>query len=995
MKILIVLFVVFTSLPLFSQTKVWEKNTTSAVNYLALSQDGTILATLTKDTLTVWRTDTNVWVRKVAIIPMSNPVISNNNDTVYCLGKINYNNFLYVLPVHGDSVILRPFKELPIKGSFYGVGTFRIIYETFRNLYALKDSSKLLFEYSFTLKFEDPSEYKRGRVGIINLDGQQTSEVISDDIKEFNLNFSSNYLVATGKSHDKTKDMPPRDIPYTYINSLNTGKWALRKYSEYSKIGICRDTNYFVTDEKLYHIPTGDYVNYFNTKEVGTFYSCSSNYDFYIAIKNRTINFVPFISDTAALKIECDAKINVCQLSSNSNRFAIITNDVNITVYDIPPIGIQPTLHADFISDYKKPFVGGLIQFRNNSYLTENKYSVFWEFGDGDTSSVLHPLHAYRQPGVYTVTLTITTESGIKSTMVKTNYIEYKDLEKPLESLWAKRYTNGGVSSLIFISNDSIVAGTTDGSIFSIISGGLLNSYLVKKNLQEYRFIPGSNYPHTEFLSFKAVSYLKKTDELYAIGIPKGISAFAFLVKCSFKNPSNVKLINLHIPSYTWQNLHVDTDFGEKNTDGGYASLDLNSDSTYIHYSNYGSASYYYDTYGPDYYGHYIFDGAAKGNYVGTFAPRIDTFVYDNGMSRLNDNPNTYRNRNPFLLDGAYSMQNKNVYSIRGGLPYNPNSYFVIDSTFIRWIRYKTFDLISSFPTKGTTLRHSPDHYHSFTNDAVWSFADNKKIDSLPLLSAQTFEPFPDGVHLLVRYPNSDTASVFNLQTKSFVHYFKANSTVSSFAISQDGSKVALGDKSGVVTMFDVPPLAVKKILGFEAPSGKKPVATGDTVQFFNTSVPVYTKCRFEWDFGEGFISTEINPGHIYARPGKYTVTLRSICPSESGGDSTSETIVKEKYIEVSGSTDVSDWTICDENPFVRITPNPVIGDGVISIQLPRSEQYSVDIINILGQQVSSFAGQNGMYGKLVLPSLPIGVYFCIVKWGTEQICTQKFIVKE
>lgn len=44
------------------------------------------------------------------------------------------------------------------------------------------------------------------------------------------------------------------------------------------------------------------------------------------------------------------------------------------------------------------------VNFEN---LSLNQSSVYWDFGDGETSSELHPIHNYEQPGCYYVTLTL------------------------------------------------------------------------------------------------------------------------------------------------------------------------------------------------------------------------------------------------------------------------------------------------------------------------------------------------------------------------------------------------------------------------------------------------------------------------------------------------------------------------------------------------------------------------------------------------------------
>lgn len=50
------------------------------------------------------------------------------------------------------------------------------------------------------------------------------------------------------------------------------------------------------------------------------------------------------------------------------------------------------------------------VQFKTHASFEPRTYR--WDFGDGETSPVAEPVHAYREPGDYTVTLTAETESG-------------------------------------------------------------------------------------------------------------------------------------------------------------------------------------------------------------------------------------------------------------------------------------------------------------------------------------------------------------------------------------------------------------------------------------------------------------------------------------------------------------------------------------------------------------------------------------------------------
>ena len=61
----------------------------------------------------------------------------------------------------------------------------------------------------------------------------------------------------------------------------------------------------------------------------------------------------------------------------------------------------------------KKEFCDqGLVTFRNFTTKNEPIISTVWDFGDGTTSNAEHPSHNFTAPGLYTVTLNVTTQSN-------------------------------------------------------------------------------------------------------------------------------------------------------------------------------------------------------------------------------------------------------------------------------------------------------------------------------------------------------------------------------------------------------------------------------------------------------------------------------------------------------------------------------------------------------------------------------------------------------
>lgn len=81
----------------------------------------------------------------------------------------------------------------------------------------------------------------------------------------------------------------------------------------------------------------------------------------------------------------------------------------------IPNFGVDTALFCD----------RGTVQFIDSSYSSDLITSYLWNFGDGNTSnSVTAPAHTYTAPGLYNVTLTITTLNGCIDSITKTALIK-------------------------------------------------------------------------------------------------------------------------------------------------------------------------------------------------------------------------------------------------------------------------------------------------------------------------------------------------------------------------------------------------------------------------------------------------------------------------------------------------------------------------------------------------------------------------------------------
>jgi len=66
---------------------------------------------------------------------------------------------------------------------------------------------------------------------------------------------------------------------------------------------------------------------------------------------------------------------------------------------------------------------------------TPNSNSWNWDFGDGTTSNLKSPNHVYSNPGQYTITLTVTTNSGCNGSIIKNQLIKLDSKPTPNFSL--------------------------------------------------------------------------------------------------------------------------------------------------------------------------------------------------------------------------------------------------------------------------------------------------------------------------------------------------------------------------------------------------------------------------------------------------------------------------------------------------------------------------------------------------------------------------------
>jgi PKD repeat protein len=158
-------------------------------------------------------------------------------------------------------------------------------------------------------------------------------------------------------------------------------------------------------------------------------------------------------------------------------------------------------------------------------------------------------------------------------------------------------------------------------------------------------------------------------------------------------------------------------------------------------------------------------------------------------------------------------------------------------------------------------------------------------------------------------------------------------------------------------------------------------VINGMQVNFLNHSM---NSINFQWSFGDGTYSQEINPLHTYNAPGNYAVEL--IASNDLCGDNgMTQTF---SIIAVSVNEIVSD-------DLIKIYPNPSLGIVKIEIKGIISSDFKIEIQDMTGQTVlSKECGFGNKTQEIDLRAFNNGVYSVRIRIE-DHIYTSKLILNK
>ncbi|KAA2216567.1 T9SS type B sorting domain-containing protein [Maribacter flavus] len=205
-----------------------------------------------------------------------------------------------------------------------------------------------------------------------------------------------------------------------------------------------------------------------------------------VGLSKELIHKMPYSHYAGALQLAIDGRIYFPTLE-DSERFAdpgifagalsVIENPnedaalLSINIESVPlngntgTVGL-PTFISSFFNIgflYQNTCLGDTTQFELNS--TDTVVSVFWDFGDGFTSTVEEPGHVFMAPGTYTVRVTVTTAFDTKTETKEITIYETPVAYAPGDLIGCTSY---GSYNLDMPSFNSTVLGIQDPNDFRV-----------------------------------------------------------------------------------------------------------------------------------------------------------------------------------------------------------------------------------------------------------------------------------------------------------------------------------------------------------------------------------------------------------------------------------------------------------------------------------------------------------------------------------------------
>ncbi len=139
--------------------------------------------------------------------------------------------------------------------------------------------------------------------------------------------------------------------------------------------------------------------------------------------------------------------------------------------------------------------------------------------------------------------------------------------------------------------------------------------------------------------------------------------------------------------------------------------------------------------------------------------------------------------------------------------------------------------------------------------------------------------------------------------------------------------------------MFNESGPVAAPIASFQVSQNSVCLGTTSTFSDFSTNSPT----SWSWDLGDGTLSTDQNPSHVYTAPGTYTVNLT--VTNSAGTDSQSQTITVNALPSATLTTTDADNSVCINSGLLTLVPTPsssiLSGPGVSGTSFDPSSPFT------------------------------------------------------
>ncbi|MCS7073206.1 MAG: PKD domain-containing protein [Bacteroidia bacterium] len=158
-------------------------------------------------------------------------------------------------------------------------------------------------------------------------------------------------------------------------------------------------------------------------------------------------------------------------------------------------------------------------------------------------------------------------------------------------------------------------------------------------------------------------------------------------------------------------------------------------------------------------------------------------------------------------------------------------------------------------------------------------------------------------------------------------------------------------------------------------------------VEFINQSeIGNVGNYQYLWNFGDGYLNTNFQPGHRYRTPGTYTVSLIVTSP-----EGCKDSLVKPNAVVILAITEIDESV---EMPAYRIYPNPC--SGKFNLEHPEIRKLeTVKIIDLYGKMICELVPTKNEHAwELQLPETMSNGLYIVQMNGDGKLSFGKLFVK-